>query len=70
MGSYDILNPILCKMILILLPVEDSFPFIQISVGIIFIDAKGLMLSLISYYDFTNTHNISIIYLHIGLQVY
>jgi hypothetical protein len=39
-------------------------------VGIIVIDVKGLMLSLMSYYDFTNTHNISKIDLYIGLQVY
>jgi hypothetical protein len=39
-------------------------------VGIIVIDVKGLMLSLMSYYGFTNTHNISKIDLYIGLQVY
>jgi hypothetical protein len=39
-------------------------------VGIIVIDVKGLILSLMSYYRFTNTHNISKINLYIGLQVY
>jgi hypothetical protein len=39
-------------------------------VGIIGIDVKGLMLSLMSYYGFTNKHIISKIYLYIGLQVY